>query len=123
MIFAILALVQEAITLEPQVAVALQSIFSKANPTPEDWAALRLEILGQSYRDYVPASALPSASEPTVLPPVTPPAQSNAPINESGASAAATDPQKADEPPVSAAAAPVQPAPAPATAYKHVITP
>lgn len=83
----IIALVEEAIKVEPQVAAGLQSIFSKANPTPEDWQTLRANALAKSYADYVPASALPASSPAAQIPPVTTAAtESNAPISQPGAS-------------------------------------
>jgi hypothetical protein len=45
LIAAVLSLVEEAISQEPAIAAALQNIFSKPNPTPEDWAAVRAAVL------------------------------------------------------------------------------
>lgn len=57
---AIVALIQEAVTLEPSIAAELQALFSLQNPTPADWEALRTKVLSKTYQDYVPASALPT---------------------------------------------------------------
>ncbi|HEV2210869.1 MAG TPA: hypothetical protein VG167_19010 [Verrucomicrobiae bacterium] len=61
---AILSLVEEAITNFPTIAADIKGIFSKANPTPADWQTLRAQVLAKGYKDYVPASALPSAPPP-----------------------------------------------------------
>lgn len=81
LIFAIIALVQEAITLEPELQAQLQTIFSKPNPTPEDWQALRLQVLGKSYADYVPASALPAPGAGGVSGGVTTPPETKSPVS------------------------------------------
>jgi hypothetical protein len=81
----ILSLVQEAITLEPQIAAQLKELFAKENPTPADWEALRVQVLGKTYADYVPASALPAGGTANAPGAVTPPGPSNAPISQSGA--------------------------------------
>lgn len=60
----IISLVEEAIKEEPAIAAELQSIFSKPNPTPDDWNLLRAKMLVKSYADYVPQSAIPAG--PTV---------------------------------------------------------
>lgn len=60
MLALILQLVEEAVVLTPGIVEDLKTIFSKPNPTPEDWAALRTKVLAKSYADYVPASALPA---------------------------------------------------------------
>ena len=51
--------IEEAIKQEPAIAAELQSLFSKGNPTPADWAALRVKVLSKTYRDYVPGTAIP----------------------------------------------------------------
>jgi hypothetical protein len=93
MIALIIQLVQEAVTLAPGIVTDLQDIFSKANPTPADWEALRAKILSKSYEDFVPASALPAlaASKPVVLPdpaPVATEAATAAPETNEQAAAA-----------------------------------
>lgn len=58
----IVSLVEEAVSITPQLVTDIQAIFSKPNPTPADWETLRAKVLSKSYADYVPASALPSAN-------------------------------------------------------------
>jgi hypothetical protein len=89
----IIALVQEAITLEPSVMAELQALFTLPNPSPADWEALRQKVLAKSYADYVPASALaassPVAEKPVVL---TATASSNAPVGQPSAPAIVPEP-------------------------------
>ena len=54
----IVALVEEAAKVAPQLVTDLQGIFAKPNPTPEDWLALRAKVLAKGYSDYVPQSDL-----------------------------------------------------------------
>jgi hypothetical protein len=61
MIPLIISLIEEAIKIEPDVAAGLTAIFSKSNPSPDDWAALRAKVLAKSYAQYVPASAIPAS--------------------------------------------------------------
>jgi hypothetical protein len=56
----VLFALEEAIKLEPSIQVALTDLFSKPDPKPEDWEALRARVGGKSYRDFVPATALPA---------------------------------------------------------------
>jgi hypothetical protein len=49
-----LFVIQEAIKNEPAIAAALQKLFTKADPTPEDWAALHAQVAAKSYTDYAP---------------------------------------------------------------------
>ncbi|HEX3626703.1 MAG TPA: hypothetical protein VH280_14920 [Verrucomicrobiae bacterium] len=56
----IIQLLQEAIVLEPSFAAEIQTLLSTPNPQPADWEALRQKVLAKSYKDYVPASGLPS---------------------------------------------------------------
>ncbi len=51
--------VMEAVKLEPLVAAGLQKIFASGNPTREQFAALRSEIIAKTYFDFVPTSQLP----------------------------------------------------------------
>lgn len=64
-------ILEEAIKEEPAIAADLQSIFSKANPTAADWAALRATVTAKGYGDYVPDSALPpdGTAAPAIAPP------------------------------------------------------
>jgi len=63
-IYLILSLVEEAIKDTPGIVTDLQAIFSKPNPSPADWEALRAKVLSKSYADYVPSSALPAGGTP-----------------------------------------------------------
>jgi hypothetical protein len=58
MLAIVVSLVEEAIKQEPAIVAEFQNIFSKPNPTPEDWQALRVKVLAKSYGDYVPDSAI-----------------------------------------------------------------
>lgn len=58
----VVSLLEEAIKEEPAIVAEFQSIFSKPNPTPDDWAALRAKVLAKNYADYVPASALTTSA-------------------------------------------------------------
>jgi hypothetical protein len=90
LIAAIIALIQEAIAQEPQIAAELSAIFSGPQPTPADWQALRAKVLGQSYASFVPASSLPAASPSAETAAVaTTTTVQSAPISQTSASAAA----------------------------------
>lgn len=56
-----LLVIEEAIKYSPQIAAEIQKLFTKADPTPADWDALRARVLAKSYEDYVPASSLKTA--------------------------------------------------------------
>lgn len=60
----ILTLVEFAIQEEPKVQAALTSIFSKANPTPADWQALRAQYAAMSYDATVTNSQIPPETPP-----------------------------------------------------------
>jgi hypothetical protein len=68
---------QQLITHEPEIASAIKELFSKADPTAEDWAALKAKIHAKSYRDYVPLTALPL---PAVAPAPALPAEQEQPV-------------------------------------------
>ena len=110
----IISLVEEFVKIAPQAYQDLQTIFSKPNPTPEDWEALRAKVLSISYADYVPASDLPPDSPAAEIPPLAiAQAESNGPISQPGATAAPEiqaqeqkQPDPAPEPPVAAAPEP-----------------
>lgn len=100
----ILQLVEEAIKDAPGVIADLRAIFSKDNPTPTDWQALRIKVLSQSYADFVPASALvaappasaaPAAPEPAASPVTVQPA-AQAPIPARGSASGGPEPYLAD---------------------------
>lgn len=55
----IISLVQELIKDTPALIKDFQEIFSKPNPTPDDWEALRTKVKTKGYRDYVPDTQLP----------------------------------------------------------------
>ncbi len=67
-------IIQEAVKNEPAIADAIRSLFNKADPTPDDWAALRAKVQGKSYADYVPDSALAAAAPGAVTALAAPPA-------------------------------------------------
>lgn len=119
MITLILSLVQELIVLEPQVAAQLQDLFAKKNPTPADWEATKQSVLGKSYSDYVPASALPPSETASHVPAVIPqPTPKSAAISNPGVSPGQEKPtegQNPAQPPVGDVT-PSQPAPKPAPA-------
>ena len=60
----IVTIVEEAIKVAPSFAVAMKTIFTKDNPTPADFAALRAAVASESYAQFVPASDLPAAAAP-----------------------------------------------------------
>jgi hypothetical protein len=53
---------QQLITHEPEIAAAIKALFTKADPTPDDWNALHAKVALKSYSQYVPASRLPVLS-------------------------------------------------------------
>ena len=61
----IISLVEEAIKDYPAIAADLTAIFSKPNPTPDDWNALRAKVLGETFEALAPAAAanLPPATD------------------------------------------------------------
>jgi len=76
-----LFVLEEAIKNEPAIAAAIRNLFAKGDPTPEDWQALRLMVALKTYRDYVPATALPADTTPApaAAPASAPTAGNNAP--------------------------------------------
>ena len=63
----IFSLVEELIKIEPSIAAELSAIFSKQNPTPDDWAALRVKVIGNSFSALAPAAAANLTPPPTPL--------------------------------------------------------
>jgi hypothetical protein len=59
----LIAMIEEAIKIEPALAAELSAIFSKPNPTPEDWSLLRARVKGESFESLAPHAAanLPAA--------------------------------------------------------------
>jgi hypothetical protein len=59
---AVLALLVELVKLGveeyPHLAADFREIFSNENPTPEDWAALRAKVKGQSFESLAPHAKL-----------------------------------------------------------------
>lgn len=53
----IISLVEEAIKDYPAIAADLTAIFSKPNPTPEDWLALRAKVLSEDFAALAPNAA------------------------------------------------------------------
>jgi len=64
MLALIVGLVEQAIKLEPTIAAELKAIFTKTDPTPADWLALRTRVLGQSFESLAPDA--PTADAPPV---------------------------------------------------------
>jgi len=58
----VLALLEEAIKVAPDLAKDLQDLF-KTNPSPADWQAMR-DKAAKSYTDYVPDTRLPREAKP-----------------------------------------------------------
>jgi len=56
---------QELITHEPEIAAEIKALFTKSDPTKEDWQKLHDKV-SKRYCDYVPASQL-SAPQPALL--------------------------------------------------------
>ena len=50
----IIGLVEEAIKIEPAIAAELQTIFSKKDPTPADWLALKDKVMSQTFDGLAP---------------------------------------------------------------------
>ena len=53
--------IEEAIKLEPILALEFGQLFSNGMPTPEEFAAFRKKVAGESYFAFVPASAIPQS--------------------------------------------------------------
>lgn len=53
--------VEEAIKYSPALIAEFRSLLNKDNPGPEDWAALRAKVLGDTYEALVPNSRLKSS--------------------------------------------------------------
>jgi len=54
----IISLVQEAIKDAPHLIADFKAIFSKADPTPADWMALRERVLATSFESLAPNTPL-----------------------------------------------------------------
>lgn len=50
----IVGLIEEAIKVEPLIATELSKIFSKTNPVPADYMALKLRVLGIPFEALAP---------------------------------------------------------------------
>ena len=50
----ILGLVELLVKYEPTIAADLRDIFSKADPTPADWMALRAKVQAASFEALAP---------------------------------------------------------------------
>jgi len=50
----IIGLVEQAIKLRPILQEELTAIFAKPDPTPEDWYALKMQILDDSFEKLAP---------------------------------------------------------------------
>lgn len=62
-----LEMLEAAIQAEPALQSAIVAVFSKPDPTPADWDALRVKVVSKNYRDYVPATALPVSEAPPAV--------------------------------------------------------
>ena len=58
MITLVISLVEEAIKAYPTLSADLSSIFSKPNPTPADWLALREKVLAMKFEEIAPDAKL-----------------------------------------------------------------
>lgn len=54
----IVGLVEEAIKDTPALISELQTIFNNANPTADDWAALRARVLSDTFASLAPDAPL-----------------------------------------------------------------
>ncbi len=50
----IIGLVEEAIKDYPAIVAEFKTIFSKTNPTPEDWLALKASVQAQTFESIAP---------------------------------------------------------------------
>ena len=50
----IIGLVEELIKYSPQIGAELRVIFAKKEPTPEDWLALKIKVLGTPFEALAP---------------------------------------------------------------------
>jgi hypothetical protein len=55
-----LIVIEEAVKEAPQLATDIQALFAAGAPTAADWAAFRAKVAAESYKQFVPASQLPS---------------------------------------------------------------
>lgn len=69
-----LEMLEAAIQAEPALQSAIVAVFSKPNPTPADWDALRVKVISKNYRDYVPDTQLPLSLTPPAPVVTAPPA-------------------------------------------------
>ena len=53
----VFSLVEEAVKEFPAIQAELSSIFSKPNPTPADWQALRDKVTGETFASLAPHAA------------------------------------------------------------------
>lgn len=51
---------QEILKAAPGLYAELASVFAKDTVTDADWDALRARVLSKGYKDFVPATELPS---------------------------------------------------------------
>ena len=58
MIALILSLVEEAVKVYPTISADLAAIFSKPNPSPDDWLALRSKVLAMKFEEIAPDAKL-----------------------------------------------------------------
>ena len=58
MLAIIVQLIEQLITEAPAVYAEFQVIFSKPNPTPADWAALKAKVASESFQSLAPDAPL-----------------------------------------------------------------
>lgn len=68
-----LVALQEAIKYAPAIADACRELFTKAEPTQEDWDKLRADVAAASYESLVPNSQLPAEAAPAAPVPAVAP--------------------------------------------------
>jgi hypothetical protein len=119
LIAAIIALIEEALKVAPGVYDDLTLFFYiNPSPTPADWQALREKVLGKSYADYVPATALPAVAFPAVPLAAAPsPAPQTPVVANPGTIAPAVETSKVENP--GPATPPVIPPAAPAASQAN----
>ncbi len=66
----IVSLVEEAFKHYPEISSDLKAIFSKENPTVEDWAALKAKVQGVSFESLAPDAPTVEVTVKVTEPPV-----------------------------------------------------
>jgi hypothetical protein len=63
-----IGIIELAIKAAPSVVAELRLLFSKGDPTPEDWEALRVKVQ-KSYDDYIREAMPPAPASTSPVPP------------------------------------------------------